>query len=119
MFMLLIKWWYGPGWALSFKNIKIHTSGVSSMFSIPQLLRTLFEPWKRIITNPGKSLQEHFAAYVDNLVSRFIGFSVRIIVLLTSGILILLTAIFYGLIAIIWPLLPLALIYCIFRGITG
>ena len=119
MLIMIFKWWYGAGWAKAFRNIQSHTLGVGQSFSIPILIKTLFEPWKRIITYPGKSLDDHIKAAIDNLVSRFVGLSVRLIVLLTAGLLTALTAIGYSLLAIIWPLIPVAIVYCIFRGILG
>ena len=104
---------------MAFRNIQIHTLGVSRSFSIPILLRTLFAPWRRVISYPGKTIEEHFRAFVDNVVSRMVGFVVRLIVLISAGLIILLTALGYGLLAIIWPLIPLIIIFCIVMGVIG
>lgn len=119
MLIMIFRWWYGPGWGQAFRNIKMHTVGVSRSFSIPILLRTLFAPWRRVISYPGKTLEEHFRAFVDNIVSRSVGFVVRLIVLISAAIIIILTAIGYSLLAIVWPLIPLIVIFCIVMGVIG
>jgi hypothetical protein len=119
MLIMIFKWWYGTGWATAFKNIKTHTAGVSRSFSIPILLRTLFAPWRRVISYPGRTLEDHFRALLDNVISRLVGFVVRLMVLLAAGVLTLLTVLGYGLLAVVWPLIPLVIIYCIVRGVIG
>jgi ATP-dependent Clp protease ATP-binding subunit ClpC len=50
-------------------------------FSVEYLLKTLFQPWKNIITvkkTPGFSFQEFFQRTMDNIVSRLMGFFARI-----------------------------------------
>jgi len=100
---------------LAFKRISVRTNNVAMAFSVPVLLRTLFAPWKRIVTVGAKSLDAKFRAMIDNLVSRAVGFSVRCLVLLTA----LLTTggTFVGsvFIAVIWPLIPVLIIFCLLR----
>ena len=119
MLIMIFKWWYGPGWAQAFRNIKTHTLGVSRSFSIPILLRTLFEPWRRVITYPGRTLEDHIRSYIDNVVSRLVGFIVRLTVLFSAGLLTVITALTYCLLAIVWPLVPLLIIFCIYMGVKG
>ena len=75
------KWWYGPGWSGVLHATTKRLLSLSEMFSVAILLRTLFAPWRRIITYPGAGLQERFRAFGDNLVSRFVGLFVRLSVL--------------------------------------
>lgn len=120
MIMLVLSffsWWYGRGWQHVAASFGRRLRAVANTFSVGQLLRTLFAPWKRIITYPGASLAERFRAWGDNLFSRTIGFVVRLLVLLAA----LLVSITVGLLTtlelIIWPLLPLAIVVCIIKGI--
>jgi hypothetical protein len=110
-------WWYGQGWALVFKNIQRRLRQTSQMFSVSILLRTLFAPWRRIITYPGASLADHFRAMSDNLVSRMVGFTVRIFVLIAAVV----TLIFVAVVAVIeivaWPLVPIAILAGIVKGL--
>lgn len=68
---------------------------------------------------PGRSLDEKFRGLVDNLVSRTIGFFVR----LSTLIIALLAMLFAGIaglaLAVSWPLVPLAIIYLLLRSISG
>lgn len=113
-----VKWWYGPGWAGVVTNIKARAETLSDMFSVSILLRTLFSPWRRIITYPGAGLDAHFRAMLDNLVSRFIGFMVRVCVLIAAGVgfSVLLIASLVEL--VLWPLLPLVGIGLVVWGLA-
>jgi hypothetical protein len=102
-----IQWWYGPGWADSAQRLKAHIRTTYLSFSIPILLKTLFAPWKRIISPPGSSLQDKMRAMLDNAISRAVGFTVRLFVLIAAGVTILFYVVFGGLLVLLWPALPL------------
>ncbi|HSX04903.1 MAG TPA: hypothetical protein VLF69_00300 [Candidatus Saccharimonadales bacterium] len=113
----LFSWWYGPGWVGVFTSIKRRLVGLSHMFSTDTLVRTLFSPWRRITTAPGAGLSEKIRAMGDNLVSRAIGFTVRLFVLFTATLAIILLAA-VGLVEIVaWPLLPLAGVALLIKGV--
>jgi hypothetical protein len=105
--MAFIQWWYGPGWRDAGARLLTRMHETYLNFSMPILLRTMFAPWRRIISAPGASLQDRARAVVDNAVSRAVGFSMRLFTLLAACILILLYAIVGGLILILWPVIPL------------
>jgi hypothetical protein len=113
------SWWYGPGWKHVATSFGRRSRAVTDSFSVSQLGRTLFEPWRRIVTYPGASLAEKWRAFGDNLVSRAIGFVVRLVVLLAA--LVCLVAILLATAAetIIWPLLPISIPLCLFKGLVG
>ena len=121
MLMLIefLFWWYGSGWKRAWRECLLWTKNVSQSFSVGILLKTLFAPWKRIIALPGRSLDEKFRGMVDNLVSRVVGFFVRLAVLLAASVMILATAAVGIAIAVIWPLLPLLGCGLIVWGILG
>lgn len=119
MLFSFISWWYGPGWLSAFHDILKRTVGVGRSFSVAILLRTLFAPWKRITTQPGAGLDAKFRALVDNMMSRLVGFTVRVIVLITAGVLTLITIVFYSAIALVWPVLPLGVLLCIAKVLVG
>jgi hypothetical protein len=112
-----LGWWYGAGWARVAHSLGPRLRGVSDSFSVGQLFKTLFEPWRRIITYPGRSLEDRFRAIGDNLVSRIIGFLVRVIVLLAAGVVLLIIAVLTLIEIIVWPLLPLAVPGCLIAGL--
>lgn len=67
----------------------------------------------------GRSLDAKVKDALDNFVSRCVGFVVRFIVLLTA-LLGMLVSFVFGIIAmLLWPLIPLLIVYCVVRGITG
>jgi len=119
MLFEFVAWWYGPGWLGAWKNSLGWVQKVQLAFSVDVLLKTLFSPWKRIVSLPGRSLDEKFRASVDNLVSRVIGFFVRIIVLIAALAMIAATAVAGIAVAVLWPLLPFIGIGLIFWGILG
>jgi hypothetical protein len=119
MFALeLVAWWYGAGWRGAVAHAKLRLAHISDMFSVPILLRTLFAPWRRIITYPGKSINDKFKAISDNAVSRLVGFLVRLMALLAAGVL-LISYLLIGLVIIVlWPLVPLLGIGLIIWGVV-
>jgi len=94
-------------------------TGISRLFSVPILLRTLFAPWKRIVSYPGSSLDAKIRALIDNMVSRAVGFVVRILVLLTALIMEALAGSLGVLWIIVWPCIPLLGIVLLAKGILG
>lgn len=94
-------------------------TGISRLFSVPILLRTLAAPWKRIITYPGASLDAKIHAFLDNLVSRAIGLTVRSLVLLTAFLFEAITLVIGIAYVIAWPFMPLAVIGLLIKGIIG
>jgi hypothetical protein len=111
------KWWYGKGWSQVISSTKRRLRKLSETFSIKTLLITLFAPWRRIITYPGASIKAHMQALVDNIVSRVIGFLIRICVLIAAAIVLFFTLIFSVVEFIVWPLIPLATVSGIVIGL--
>ena len=119
MIIELLRWWYGPGWLVAVRRISERNRSVSHAFSAPILLRTLFSPWKRIVTTNAKGIDQMFRAMLDNLVSRAIGFMVRLMVLVAASVMLLGTFLMSVAIVAAWPLVPLAIIFCVVKGIIG
>ncbi len=103
------SWWYGHGLKELFRRSIGFINFIWQRFSVVSLLKTLFEPWRKIITDSGNSAQERGRAIIDNAVSRMVGFTVRVTVVFAAVVIIML---FIGLSAIFmvaWPLAPLLL----------
>jgi hypothetical protein len=118
MLIAFFSWWYGRGWQQVAGSFRPRTQAVSDSFSVNQLLKTLFSPWRRIITPPGRSLEDKMRAMVDNMFSRVIGFFVRLLVLVGAVVTLLVVAIFTVVETFAWPLIPLAIPILIFLGVT-
>lgn len=117
LIMSFFSWWYGAGWRAVLGSFGPRLRGVRDGFSVEQLLRTLFSPWRRIISYSGKGLDAKLRAMGDNAVSRVIGFFVRFFVLLGALIATIAVLLFTTLELIIWPLLPLAIPGCLIAGL--
>lgn len=76
------RWWYTSGLVAFYKWWKDLLGFIIYYFSIKDLFKTLFDPWKRDTVNYGKSLEAIFKNLTDSLISRLMGFTVRIIVIL-------------------------------------
>lgn len=112
------SWWYGRGWRQVAASFRTRTEGVAATFSVAQLSRTLFAPWRRIISYPGEGLGAKFRAWGDNVFSRAVGFVVRLIVLFTALLAILAVALFTAFELVLWPLLPPAVPILIIVGVV-
>ncbi len=107
LLVAFVQWWYGPGWVSTANRLSTRLRETYLTFSVPILIPTMFAPWRRIITYPGSSLQDKFRAILDNLISRAVGFVVRLFALITAFIIMGAYVIFGGLLLIIWPIVPL------------
>ena len=119
MFFEFFAWWYGQGWIDAWMRARQWVTKVQMGFSIPVLLRTLLSPWRQIVSLPGRSIDERFRAVIDNLVSRCVGFIVRLMVLVSAVLMMVVVGLAGLAVAIAWPFIPLAFIYCAYRSVRG
>ena len=117
--LAFVSWWYGQGWRLQVQNLERRLVRTSHMFSVPSLMRTLFSPWRRIVTMPGAGLEAHMQAAADNMVSRLVGFMVRLMVLIAAGVMLFFLLVAGILELIIWPFVPLLVPALLVKGIIG
>jgi len=118
MFMFgIFTWWYGAGWIGTMRSARRRMSDLAATFSLGILLRTLFAPWRRVVTYPGAGLDARFRAMGDNLISRCVGFTVRFFVLLAAGVAFVVLATASMLEFVVWPLIPIAAIVLIIKGL--
>lgn len=93
---------------------------VVNFFSIPQLLRSLFSPWKRIVEDRGEKWNfEDLAGFIlIGFISRLIGFILRSIII-TIGLVALFIVVFSGFaVYAFWLVAPLVIIGLLGFGIT-
>jgi hypothetical protein len=112
-----IRWWYGAGWKTLARNVERRAQRTIDSFSVPTLVRTLFAPWKRIVTKPGAGIDAHLRAIGDNAISRLVGFTVRLTVLLSAGVSLMVLMLLGVVQIVLWPLLPPAAIILIIGGL--
>ena len=105
-----LQWWYLRGWLIYFDGFRAKMRNLADFFSIGLLLRTLFQPFRQISadeTGEKGGLEGMLIAFFDRLLSRFIGFVVRIFIIV-AGIIAMTVQFVCGLvIALLWPCIPL------------
>ena len=114
----LIEWWYLRGWRVVSTGLKHKLSDSLDFFSIGQLFRTLFAPYRQIsanISDEGNRLN----AFFDRLISRLVGTVTRLFIIIFGGLAIILEAILGVLFIVIWPVIPFLPVVCIVLTITG
>lgn len=120
----MFLWWYSRGWAAFLQKIRQGLSNVTDFFSMSDLVRTLFQPFRQISAGSASadsSLDLKFHMFIDRLVSRLIGFVSRLILLIAGTIIIIVGGILSLVLLILWPfipLLPLASIALTILGVT-
>ena len=121
MFLLnMLTWWYSAGFVIRCKNLGRRLSRTADVFSIPNLLRTLFSPFKQIDAGAtGKGFSFVFQAFLSRLISRFIGLFIRTF-LIVAGLVTLIAQSLLSLLLICLhlaiPLLPIAAIALAING---
>lgn len=117
MLVEFVVWWYSTGWIEVCGKVGGRVRAVWRMFSVPILLRTLFAPWRRIISAPGKGIDQLFRSMIDNTVSRAVGFTVRMFALFSALLLTVLASIAGVVMLLAWPFLPLAVFFFLLKGL--
>ena len=103
----ILSWWYGAGWRQTISGVMARIDGAVDYFSIPQLMLTLFAPFRQISAGSVRgSLGVKWRAFVDRTISRMIGSIVRIIIIFVGVLAILLHIVSGVVVALFWPFLP-------------
>lgn len=104
----MLGWWYGAGWKNQIALVGKRVKNVGKAFSGGALLRTLFSPWKQIVsgTDRDAALGDKMRAVLDNIISRFVGFMVRSFTLLAATVMIIVTLVVGLILVVSWPLVP-------------
>ncbi|MCL1840055.1 hypothetical protein FWF89_03660 [Candidatus Saccharibacteria bacterium] len=108
----LIGWWYGVGFATRLRGLGRALARTADNFSIGLMLRTLFNPFRQIDAGAtGKGIAEALSAFVSRLISRLVGFVMRLGMIIV-GTVVLLVLLVGSLVIIVLhlvvPLLPIA-----------
>ncbi len=117
---LCMRWWYGAGWQWAVqRGIVVRLKWCNETFSTLALTRTLFAPFKQTFSQPGGSIDMRFHAFLDNIISRAVGFMARSFIILT-GLIASLFVMASGLVFLmLWPLAPIALPVSVAMMILG
>ena len=106
------KWYYGEAMKNVLAAWRNFILFALNYFSIPLLLRTLFAPWKRDITRKprGLDIKKLFDYLAFNLISRGLGFLVRVITILIGIVFLVLVAVAGAIFFALWLVMPLVLL---------
>jgi hypothetical protein len=107
----LLTWWYSEGLRKRLILERSRLSMIYDFFSLEILLRTVFAPYKQIsASSSGVSLGDRWRAFWDRALSRLIGATMRITVIVI-GFLALIVGLSFGLtVMFVWivaPFLPI------------
>lgn len=91
-----------------------------NFFSLPQLLRTYFQPWKRMTESRGRTFSfEDLAGFIlINLISRILGMLIRTGIILAGLIALALLSIGIIFTYIFWLLAPFLLVLSMYYGLV-
>src|SRR5207253_1602171 len=95
-----------PGWRDAAGRLSTRIRDTFLLFSVPILLKTMFAPWRRIITYPGASMGDRLRAVGDNMVSRAVGFVMRFFALIIAITIIIAYVALGGALLVLWPIAP-------------
>ncbi|TAL14176.1 hypothetical protein EPN95_04190 [Patescibacteria group bacterium] len=109
MFLVgILTWWYGDGWRERAVMVGGRIARSNDYFSVGLLLSTLFSPFRQI--SAGRvdgSFATQLRAIADKLISRMIGAIIRSFMIVFGLVVILLQAIFGGVVLAVWLFVPL------------
>ena len=109
MFLVgLLQWWYGQGWLGQLVRVRERLAATRDLFSIPDLLRTYFAPFRQISAGRvGGSVSQQLRALFDQTLSRVIGSFIRGFTIIVGVVLLSIQAVWESVIIVLWLLLPL------------
>lgn len=113
----LVQWWYARGWSTFFGDMKRMLKNTADTFSIGDLLKTLFAPYRQIDADGERG--PIFASLISKLISRLIGFFTRTILIISGLVLMLIEVLVMGLMMVVWPLVPLLPLVGIILTVIG
>lgn len=116
MFQLLlsgIHWHYTKAYKEIFILYKRFSGFIFHLFSIKDLLRTLFLPWQQLGERyqGGFHMKALFESLILNLLMRVVGFFVRVFVILIGCILSIILSVLFLIIIVFWTFIPFILIF--------
>lgn len=118
--MGILSWWYGRGWRGRLRLMGDRLKSTAELFSIGQLLSTLFDPFRQISAGrvDGSAAVQIKAAF-DKLLSRIIGLIIRTITILIGLIVLIFRGFFETIFVIFWLIIPLFPVFGLVMMIFG
>lgn len=106
---LCLRWWYSAGWQWVLQSVLVERCRwVMETFSVSDLLRTLFAPFRQTYAGQIKGpLGEQLRAFFDRLISRVIGLIVRLFLLGMAFVALMVVVVVAVVSLIVWPFIPM------------
>lgn len=116
-----VQWWYGRGFKEYLAKFVDKLKDATDFFSIRLLVRNLFAPFRQIATEKrlNMPLNERLHAWIDLLISRMVGATIRFFLLIIGTIFLLVRAAIGLVIMVLWPLAPLLIAYAVMLYVRG
>jgi hypothetical protein len=117
----LLGWWYFRGWLWFMRHMFVEQTGkIMQFFSISDLLKTLFSPFRQDAVNvKGAPIGVRLQIFGGNIISRFFGFIIRTTLIFVGLILVLLNGIFAVVASLVWPLMPISPVVAVVLIVAG
>lgn len=116
----ILEWWYGAGFVGRLRRLGEMLDRMTDYFSISLLLRTMFAPFRQISAGQVQGpLPVQLRAWADRQFSRFVGATVRIIMILLGSLALSATVVYAFVLAIVWLVMPLLPIAGLIMMMTG
>lgn len=110
----ILKWWYVPGFSVLLRTLRESFAQTLDRFSFGSLLTTLFAPFRQIDAGAaGRSFSDKFQAWLSRLISRLVGFLVRIFIFVIGVVVLLTKAVMSLAMLIFWPVAPVLPVVCL------
>ena len=120
IFIDMLAWWYGHAWRDVWRSVGQRAGGVLGAFSVGLLARTLFAPFRQIDAGGVRGpLGAQLRAWFDRTFSRFIGFGVRSVMIITGSLLAVIVLLAGVLFAILWLVVPVLPVIGAVLTLTG
>jgi hypothetical protein len=108
-------WWYSGGLIRLVRWISALFGWTSNYFSVGRVFKTFFSPWKRLVETRQPGIDGLKDWFLDNLISRLVGFFMRLTIIIVYLLTMVSLAVFAVLALGLWVGLPLIVIFSFFR----
>lgn len=112
---VMFYWWYTGGIKKVLHFLQAVFIFLNKVFDPIFILKTLFSPWKQLVGTKMPGIVGWKDWLVDNLISRGVGFSIRVLFLGVFLVFVVFYIIFALIVTIFWFLFPLILIISFFN----
>ena len=115
------EWWYGRGFKNYLSGFANNLKDLADFFSIRLLITTLFAPFRQIGVERKANipLNVRIHEWADLQISRLVGATVRFILLIIGTLALIVRTVLGLVIGILWPLMPLLLVYSVMLFVRG